>query len=183
MIEILVFAGIPVLLLVLLSMLGATWNLDEDSSEDRMDHLRRPCPAGPETAACIQRIFSSEDRDFVEKQHSSRLRQVYRAERTRVALYWVKRASSDVAQIMRDHRLGARESQNLEVAREVGLTLRYAEFRILCGILVLLIRLFGPHALKDMATYTLNVSQSIGRVLEEATAASRIQAAGNLGGA
>ena len=183
MIEILVFAGIPVLLLVLLSMLGATWNLDEDPSEDRTDDLRRPCPADPQTAACIQRIFSSEDRDFVEKQGSTRLRQVYRAERTHVALYWVKRASSDVAQIMRDHRLGARESQNLEVAREVGLTLRYAEFRILCGMLVLLIRLFGPHALKDMATYTLDVSQSIGRVLEEATAASRIQAAGNLGGA
>jgi len=182
-IEILVFAGIPVLLLVLLSMLGATWNLDDDSTDDGVDELKRLCGSGAQTAACVQRIFSPDDRDFVHKQGSARLKQIYRAERTRVALYWVKRASSDVSHIMREHRLAARESRNLEVAREIGLTVRYAEFRILCGMLVLSIRLLGPHALKDLATYALDVSQAIGRVLEETTAASRIQAAGNLGGA
>jgi len=182
-IEILVFAGIPFLLLVLLSMLGATWNLDEDSADENVDELKRLCSSDAQTAACIQRIFSPEDRDFVDKQGSARLRQIYRAERTRVALYWVKRASSEVAHIMREHRLAARESSNLEVAREIGLTVRYAEFRILCGMLVLSIRLLGPHALRDLAGYALHVSQAIGRVLEESTAASRIQAAGNLRGA
>jgi hypothetical protein len=182
-IEILVFAGIPALLLVLLSMLGATWKLNDDSSDDMAIELRRRCASGPEMTGCVQRIFSPADRDFVDKQGSPRLRQIYRAERTRVALYWVRMASSDVSEIMREHRLAARQSSNLEVAREIGLTLRYAEFRILCGMLVVSIRLLGPHALQDLATYALDVSQAIGRVLDESTAGGRIQAAGNLGGA
>lgn len=183
MMEILTFVGIPILVLVLLSLLGATWNIEEDTSQDAEEGLRQRCPNDRETAVCIRRIFSPEDREFVERQGSDRLRQIYRAERTRVALYWVRRTSREIGQIMHEHRMASRGSTNLQVGRELGLTLRCLEFRLLCGMLIVLIRIFGPHALKDLATQALKVSQSIGRVLVDSAAANRIEAAGTPGGA
>jgi len=183
MTEILVFIGIPILVLVLLSLLGATWNIEEDASEDAEEGFQQRCPSDRETAVCIRRIFSPQDREFVERQGSDRLRQIYRAERTRVALYWVRRTSREIGQIMRDHRMASRGSANLQVGRELGLALRWLEFRLICGMLIVLIRLFGPHALKDLATQALEVSKSIGRVLVDSAPANRIAAAGTPGGA
>ena len=183
MIEILVFAGIPVLLLLLLSLLGATWNLEVDQPNEMDEVLKHHCPTSRDSALCIQRIFSREDQKFVDRLGSTRLRQIYRAERTRVALFWVRSISGDVHRIMRGHRLAAGTKQNLQIRRELELFLQYVEFHILCGALVFSIRVFGPHALGDMATRVMDVSQGIGKVLEGSTAASRIQPAGNLGGA
>lgn len=169
MMEIAVFAAIPLALLVLLSLLGATWNIEDETPEEMGIGSGPQIAARRESIACIQRIFSPEDREFVSQQGSQRLREIYRSERTRVALYWVKRTSAEVRQIMRDHRMAARSSQNLQVAREMGLALRYVEFRLLCSLLIVTIRVFGPHALPDLATYALEISQSFGRVLEEST--------------
>ncbi len=181
MMELLVFAGMPILLLLLLWVTGVTWGIEAE--EETPDDLRPRCANGAETAQCIRRIFSSEDRDFVERQSSMRLRRIYRAERTRVALFWVRHTSREVRQIMQQHRTAARETRNLNVARELGLVLRYFEFRMLCGLLSFFIRMFGPHLLKDLATHALEMSQSIEQVLENSAAANRIAAAGNLGGA
>ncbi len=183
MIEILVFAGIPILLLLLLSLLGATWNLEVDQPDEMDEALKDHCPAGRDSALCIQRIFSREDQRFVDHLGSERLRQIYRAERTRVALFWVRSISNDVRRIMREHRLAAPTKQNLQVRRELELVQQYVEFHILAYILVFSIRVFGPHALGEMATRVMHASQGIDKVLEASTAASRIQPAGNLGGA
>jgi hypothetical protein len=79
--------------------------------------------------------------------------------------------------------MASRGSANLQVGRELGLALRWLEFRLICGMLIVLIRLFGPHALKDLATQALEVSKSIGRVLVDSAPANRIAAAGTPGGA
>jgi hypothetical protein len=178
--EILVFAGMPILLLLLLWVSGATWGIEVE--EETSEEIRPRFSSASETAECIRRIFSPEDRNFVEHQGSMRLRRVYRAERTRVALFWVRHTSREVRQIMRQHRTAARETRNLNVSRELGLVFRYVEFQILCGLLSFFIRMFGPHLLKDLATRTLEMSQSIEQVLENSTAANRIAPAGNMGG-
>lgn len=181
MMEILVFAGTPILLLLLLSLLGATWNLEVDPADELTGNSPRRVLAGQDTELCIRRIFSAEDQKFVERQGLPRLREIYRAERTRVALFWVRSVSAEVTQIMRDHRLAAGARHNLRVRRELLLMLRYFEFRILCGLLAFSIRVFGPHALMNLASYVLGVSRGIGRVLEQGTAASGVQPEGSLG--
>jgi hypothetical protein len=181
MMEILVFAGIPVLLLLLLSMLGATWNLDVDAPGDAGELQPRNYSTGRDSTQCITRIFSPEDQRFIKRQGSPRLLQIYRAERTRVALYWVRMVSAEVGQTMRQHRMAAGAKQNLQVRRELALIVRYVEFRMLCSLLVFSIRVFGPHALGNVAAQLLQLSQGIGRVLDEAAAAGRIEPAGNLG--
>jgi len=180
--EILVLAAIPLLLLLMLSLLGATWNIQEETL-DAQDGARHRYPRGVDMGVCVQRIFSPEDRDFVDRQGSARLRQIYRAERTKIALYWVWKNSRAIRQVMREHRLAAREAKNLRVGPELGLLFHYVEFRLLCFLLVCLIRLFGPHALKDLATYALELSQSIDRVLAELTSGARVPSAERAGGA
>lgn len=181
MMEILVFAGIPILLLLLLSLLGATWNLEVDRPDELGEVFPRRSVASNDSVLCIHRIFSPEDQKFVERQGLPRLREIYRAERARVALFWVRSISAEVAQIMSNHRLAAGTQHNLRVRQELLLVLHYLEFRILCGLLTFSIRVFGPHALMNLAIYVLEVSQGIGKVLEEGAAGSRIQAEGSLG--
>jgi hypothetical protein len=181
MMELLVFAGMPILLLLLLWVTGVTRGIEVE--EETPEDLRPRYGNATETAQCIRQIFSPEDRDFVERQSSMRLKRIYRAERTRVALFWVRHTSREVRQIMRQHRTAARETRNLNVTREMGLVLRYLEFQTLCGLLSFFIRMFGPHLLKDLATHALEMSQSIEQVLENSTAANRIAPAGNMGGA
>jgi hypothetical protein len=183
MMEILVFAGIPILLVLLLSMLGATWNLEAGDVREPEEDRPGPFLSGADSSDCVGRIFSPEDQKFVERQGSPRLRQIYRAERTRVALYWAHSVLREVAQVMREHRLEAAYQENLDVRRELQLLLRYVEFRALCGLLIFSVRVFGPHTLGNLATHVLQVSRRIGVALETATAAGRIQPAGTLGGA
>ncbi len=183
MMEIVVLAGIPILLLLMLSLLGATWDVEEDTGLDAQDGWRHRYPGEMETGACVRRIFSQEDREFVDRQDSERLRRIYRAERTKIALFWVWNNSRAMQQVMREHRLAARESKNLQAGRELVLLFHYMEFRLLCASLVCLIRVFGPHALINLATYAMEVSQSIDRVVEELTSGTRVASAGQMGGA
>jgi len=99
----------------------------------------------------------------------------------RLALFWVRSVSAEVTQIMKEHRLAAGTRHNLRVRRELLVILQYLEFRILCGLLAFSIRVLGPHALMHLAGYVLQVSQGIGKVLEEGAAASQIQPEGSLG--
>lgn len=169
-------AGIPILLLLMLSLLGATWNIEEEASPEAADGLRHRYSGEAEMNACVRRIFSPGDREFVDRQGSARLRRIYRAERARIALFWVCRNANAVGKVMREHRLAARESKNLQVGRELGLLFHYVEFRLLCVLLVCLIRVFGPHALMDLATHAMELSQSIDRVLEDLTSGTRVAA-------
>jgi len=179
--EILVFAGIPILLLLLLSMLGATWNLEAEAPEEAAEAFSRRTYSGRDSAVCIQRIFSPEDQKFVKSLSSTRLQQIYRAERTRVALYWVHLIAAEVRQIMRGHRLAAGTKPNLQVRREVALLFYYLQFRVLCGLLAFSIRVFGPHALSNVAAHVVRLSEGIGKVLGEA-ATGRIAPAGDFSG-
>ena len=70
---------------------------------------------------------------------------------------------------MRAHRLNSRQSQDLEVATEASLLLQYLNLRLVFGLLGLLIRAFGPHALGDLAAHASELYQRIGRVLPDSS--------------
>jgi hypothetical protein len=122
----------------------------------------------------VRRIFSREDREFVFQMKSARLRQVYEEERRRLALHWIRQTASEVRRILREHRLASRQSKDLDVSTEAGLFFQYVQLRFLCGLLVVLVRLFGPHALQDLATYAGELQQRIAKALPEGGAANRL---------
>jgi hypothetical protein len=141
--------------------------------QDEMDHvskngLTEPSVSEPrDTPTRVQivsRIFSREDRQFILLTHSPRLCRMYRKERSQVALHWVLGISSDVNRIMRAHRLGSRQSRNLEVGAETNILLQYLKLRFLCGLLILMIKALGPHALGDIAIRVNNLYLGIGRL-------------------
>jgi hypothetical protein len=89
-------------------------------------------------------------------------------------LHWVRQTSREVSKIMRTHRLTSRQSRNLNVGTEADLLIQYLKLQILCGLLIFLIEVFGPHALNDLATYAGELYQRIGRALSETAAANRV---------
>lgn len=115
----------------------------------------------------VVRIFSREDRDFISQMRSPRLQRIYKEERRQVALHWVRRTSREACRIMRAHRLNSRQSQDLEVATEASLLFQYLNLRLILGLLGLLIRTFGPHALSDLAAHAGELYQRIGRALPD----------------
>jgi hypothetical protein len=126
----------------------------------------RSIPAFPPPELAV-RIFSSDDREFIARAHSPRLQQLYKEERRKVALHWVRRTSREVSRVMRNHRLSSRQSANLNVTAETKLFCQYVELRFLCAVLALLIRLFGPHALIDLASYAGELYQRLGRTVAD----------------
>jgi hypothetical protein len=107
----------------------------------------------PEFTKLVRRIFSTEDWDFISQMGSPRLRRIYGEERRRVALHWVRQTSRDLTQVMRTHRLASRRSPDLDAGAEARLSLQYWELRCTCALLLLLLHLFGPHALARVAAY------------------------------
>jgi len=135
---------------------------------------------GLQPAELAIRIFSQKDREFILRTRSSRLQRLYREERRKVALYWVRRTSRDVSQIMRNHRLRSRQSSNLNVAVEMKLVFLYVQLRFLCGILLVLIQLLGPHVPVNLAARAGELYQRIGRALSEAGAVNRAAPPGSI---
>jgi hypothetical protein len=111
------------------------------------------------------RIFSREDREFVLRLGSRGLRSMYQNERREVALLWVARISRAVGKIMQEHKLASRYSRSLDAVTEAKLVLQYARFRLVCGLLMVLIRIFGPHALGDLAAHVGELYQRISKVV------------------
>jgi hypothetical protein len=67
------------------------------------------------------------------------------------------------------------------VVAEAKLLWQYLELRFICGLLVLLIETFGPHALHDLASYAGALSQLIGRTLSDSATANRVASSENPG--
>lgn len=132
---------------------------------------------GEEVEACppefVSRIFSRDDLAFVWRLDSPELKRQFRRERHAVALLWVEQTSVAVRRIMRGHLEASRASQDLEFAVEIRVFLQYAQLRVICGVLFLLVGLAGPQRLRGMALYTHRLTQSIGGVLREFEAGAR----------
>ena len=111
------------------------------------------------------RIFSREDREFVLRLGSPGLRSMYQKERREVALLWVARVSRAVGNIMQEHKLASRYSRNLDAGTEAKLAIQHARFRLFCVLLGLLIRIFGPHALGDLAAHVGELYQRISKAV------------------
>lgn len=119
------------------------------------------CPA-----EYVSRIFSRHDWEFVAAMKSPALERFFRTERKSLALLWVQQTSADVQKIMRQHAELSRRSEDLDFATEIKLFSRYAELRMICGILVLSIELAGPLWLRGLALHVSGLFQRIEQAQE-----------------
>ena len=174
-----IFLTCGVILVFLLRLLASGRDGEDQARVAAPERTRRKSGYALQSRELVFRIFSPGDRDFVSSLRSPQLLRMYREERRKVALHWVRRTSREVGEIMRTHRLISRQSHNLNVATEAGLLLQYLELRSLCSLLVLLISIFGPHALNDLATYADGLYHRLARALPENAAVDGVAPSGN----
>lgn len=165
-----IFVAVAILLILFLFLIGRSGEAEEQESDQAVAApAQRECRDALQRPELVLRIFSPEDREFVLQMHSPRLQRIYHEERRKVALHWVRKTSREVGRVMRTHRLNARLSHNLDALAEAKLLWQYLELRFICGLLVLLVETFGPHALHDLASYASELSKLIGRALPDAS--------------
>jgi hypothetical protein len=148
--------SIAVLAAVLLFVAILVWVKSTLSGQERFsatgESLRRDgefesgCPA-----EFVKQIFAKKDLDYVSGLGSAHLEKFFQQERKSVALFWVQQTSAQIRQIIRTHLQASRGSQDLELATEAGILLRYGGLQFLCGVLFFTITLAGPQGLQELA--------------------------------
>jgi hypothetical protein len=121
----------------------------------------------------VLRIFSGQDFAFVSGLESPDLKGQFLRERSAVALVWVRQTTVAIRRIMSRHLEASRLSEDVEFAMEARIFLQYAQLRLMCGALFLLIGLVGPHRLHGMALRADKLTQSIGSALREFDSGAR----------
>jgi len=168
-------AGAIVLLLVLLAWARAEASLKDSRSEWGASDQEH----GESVEACsleiVSRLFSAADSKFISGLESPGLENLFRRERTAVALYWVKETSAFTNKTMRRHLEASRLSADLEIAVEARIFLQYARLKLYCGILFVLIGLLGLQRLAGTALYAERFIQGIGEGLAEFQLAAQLR--------
>jgi len=151
MIELILPCAIAVILLLILFFATSGNSLTDESfleeeCEGRASHSKAACPS-----ELVDRLFSREDWQFVAKLGSDPLLRIFRKERKAVASLWVRQISWEISRTMQEHTNAARHSVDLKVGIELRLFCRFSALRMLCGLLVVLIRFVDLHALSNIA--------------------------------
>jgi hypothetical protein len=123
----------------------------------------------------VSRIFSSDDWNFIDVTESKFLRRLFHRERKAVALLWVRQTSAGIRQILREHTLHVRHSENLKFQTELAIFLRYTQLRALCGLLFVAIALAGPIWVRGLALRADLLFQRFAKVRDSLHAASETQ--------
>jgi len=174
-----IFITLAVFLILLLVLITRREEAEEQASAKADERTQRECRDALQHPELVLRIFSREDMEFISLMRSPRLQRTYQEERRKVALHWVRRTSREVSRIMRTHRLISRQSQNLDGFAEAKLLFQYLKLRAICGLLIFLIIIFGPHALHDLASYAGELYQLIGRAMPDAMSANGVASSEN----
>jgi hypothetical protein len=121
----------------------------------------------------VSQIFSGQDLAFISRLESPDLKRHFLRERNALALLWVRQTAAAVHRIMRRHLEASRLSEDIEFAMEARIFLQYAQLRLICAFLFLLIGLAGPQRLHGMALGADKLTQRIGNVLREFESGAR----------
>ena len=163
MIGALPFLVIGLLLIVLLIFLlirskGKDRSLSE-SAEDQetlADFQVEPFPQ-----ELVERIFGTEDWDYVCIYESERVQRLFREERKKLAISWLRRARDQARTLMRFHKAHAAKSPGLEPVSEIKLSFDYFLFQLFCELLAKLIWLRGPTHTRRLVGFASGFSERL----------------------
>jgi hypothetical protein len=165
--EALPFLGIGLLLIVflILSLLrekGPDRPVFERSEGDKTPSALH---AEPFPQEWTDRLFGSEDRDFIAKQGSARLTRLFLHQRTALALSWLHNVRVHLRKLMRVHRAAVRTNSRLKPLVELRIGVDYLLFEMLCQLIALAIRLRGPVDLKRLVGRLDSLSSQLSEVI------------------
>lgn len=111
--------------------------------------------------ALAEKIFSTQDWDFVSHQTSLQVQRAFLDERGAIALFWLRRTRRQAARLMRFYRRAVRGNINLSPAIEIRIAANYILFLLVYQILLGLIWLGGPLYARKMARYAIGVAEQL----------------------
>jgi hypothetical protein len=148
-------------------------------------HLQETAPATSEADAAppcpesfVSRVFFRGDWEFVRGLKAHGIERLFRRERKKVALVWVRQTSMMIRKAMREHADAARQSENLEFSTEINILAQFLILLVVCGILSVAIEAAGPLFLGGLARFAQRLSQRVAKVQESFQAAAPAKTAG-----
>jgi hypothetical protein len=164
-------------LLLLLAMVTKGWlaarHLQDVAPASREEDAMEPC-----AQEVVSRIFSRADWEFVHGLKAGRIKRLFKQERKRVALVWVRQTSAIICKVMREHAEAARQSANLKFSMEINIFAQFLALMAVCGTLALAIQITGPVWLGGLAHYAQRLSQQVTKLQESFQAGGLAKAAG-----
>jgi len=176
--QLLIFLPIALLLLAILLV----WALrtrgpaaDNKTSPDAREALTSLEQLELPSQAVVERVFATQDWDYISSQTSPRIQRMFLRERRTIALSWLRQMRKQAAHLVDLHLRVVRRNVNLRPATEIGLAFRYVLFLLQSEVLAVLIWLVGPFRSRRMVDYAVGVAQQLGyisgRVLDNMNAA------------
>src|SRR6266852_1067585 len=114
-----------------------------------------------------ERIFGPQDWDFVSRETPPETQRMFQRERTVLAIAWLLLTRLQVSQVMRAHVTGVPQSENLQLAKEMRLSLSYFLFLIVCNSLIGWVWLHGPVRTRKVVGQTLQWASQLRRSFEQ----------------
>jgi hypothetical protein len=108
--------------------------------------------------AAINRIFSSEDMEFIARSAAKNARCLFLKERKILALQWLRMMQKQVAQLMDVHLRLASHTYDPSPRFELRLTAKYLTFVSISYIVLLLLWLRGPFKARRSTAYTIRAA-------------------------
>ena len=142
---------------------------DEDATE--------PCPE-----EFVNRVFSRADWEFVLRLKARGIERLFKRERKKVALVWVRQTSALIRTVIKEHARAARQSKNLEFSTEINIFAQFLALMVVCGILSVVIQIAGPLWLGGLAHFAQRLSRRVTK-LQESFQAGALANAGEAGSA
>lgn len=109
-------------------------------------------------AAAIQRIFSTDDMQFIAHAGSPKVQRLFLQERKTLAIQWLRKTQKQVSQLMRLHSRLAGLSREPRPALELRLGFKYAVFVLASYLVLALLWLRGPFKARRIVAYTSGVA-------------------------
>jgi hypothetical protein len=152
--------GLLLLVLVILLLRRAMPSAN-DSEESEEGETQAPVYAQSFPQRLVDRLFGSEDWEFIAKQESPRLKRLFLRQRTTLALSWLLAARENATKLIRVHSAAARKDSHLEPLVEFRVIADYVAFQMLCLLIALVIWLRGPVTMRRLVGYADALSERL----------------------
>lgn len=161
--QLLPFLAIGLLLLTLLLLLAqrstrpSAFSRERSVAREALTALQLEFPPRD----LVERIFASQDWDFVSNQTRVQIRHTFLQERKAIALSWLRQTRKQAGRLMDFHLSAVRRNINLSPAVEIKLAANYLLFLLVCQFLLGLIWLRGPFGARRLVGYAVGVAEQL----------------------
>lgn len=109
----------------------------------------------------VERIFSEQDWAFISGRTNRETQRLFRMQRRRLAILWLRRTRKQVVQLMTFYRAAVRQKIYVSPAVEIRVVLHHALFVLTYYLLLVTVWLRGPVQARKMVEYGVDVTKQL----------------------